>query len=132
VVCKVADPVVCRRPERLVIPERGSSREESAVSPPAANRFLAGEPGVGMTRRMGLVFGVNGSDIGFSDVLFVGPKGLSFRSAVSSREESAVSLPAASRFLAGEPGLGMTRRIVWRKPSHHWPFRYLDLNSERE
>jgi hypothetical protein len=36
------------------------------------------------------------------------PKELSFRSAASSREESAVSLPAASRFLADKPGFGMT------------------------
>jgi hypothetical protein len=34
---------------------------------------------------------------------------LSFRSAVLSREESAVFLLAASRFLADKPGFGMTR-----------------------
>jgi len=36
-------------PQKLVIPKRGCSREESAVSPPAASRFLAGKPGFGMT-----------------------------------------------------------------------------------
>jgi Domain of unknown function (DUF305) len=41
------------------------------------------------------------------------PKELSFRSAALSREESAASLPAASRFLADEPGFGMTMdRVV--------------------
>jgi hypothetical protein len=38
-------------------------------------------------------------------------KGLSFRSAEFSREESAVSLPAVSRFLADKSGFGMTRAI---------------------
>ncbi len=43
-------------------------------------------------------------------------KGLSFRSAVWSREESAVLLLAASRFLADKPGFGMTRGgVVFRK-----------------
>jgi hypothetical protein len=37
------------------------------------------------------------------------PQKLSFRSAALSREESAVSLPATSRFLADKPGFGMTR-----------------------
>jgi hypothetical protein len=37
------------------------------------------------------------------------PKGLSFRSAVLSREESAASLPAVSRFLADNAGFGMTK-----------------------
>ena len=37
------------------------------------------------------------------------PKELSFRSAAFSREESAVSLPAANRFLADKSGFGMTR-----------------------
>src|SRR4029077_11782647 len=36
------------------------------------------------------------------------PEALSFRSAALSREESAASVPAASRFLAGRPGFGMT------------------------
>jgi hypothetical protein len=45
---------------------------------------------------------------------------LSFRSAGLSREESAVSLPAASRFLADEAGFGMTRRVFLRK-LHHDP-----------
>jgi len=41
------------KPERIVIPKSGISREESAVSPPppAATRFLADKPGFGMTRR---------------------------------------------------------------------------------
>jgi hypothetical protein len=39
------------------------------------------------------------------------PKKLSFRSAAVSREESAVLLPAESRFLASKPGFGMTS--VW-------------------
>jgi hypothetical protein len=38
-------------------------------------------------------------------------KGLSFRSAPLSREESAVSLLAASTFLADKAGFGMTRGI---------------------
>jgi hypothetical protein len=37
------------------------------------------------------------------------PKELSFRSVVFSREETAVSLPAANRFLADESGFGMTK-----------------------
>jgi hypothetical protein len=39
------------------------------------------------------------------------PKELSFRSAALSREESAVSLPVANRFLADKTGFGMTR--IW-------------------
>jgi hypothetical protein len=35
----------------IVIPKRGFSREESAVSLPAASRFLADEPGFEMTKR---------------------------------------------------------------------------------
>jgi hypothetical protein len=35
---------------KIVIPKRGILREESAVSPPAASRFLADKPGFGMTR----------------------------------------------------------------------------------
>ena len=34
----------------IVIPKRGVSREESAVSLPVASRFLAGKTGFGMTR----------------------------------------------------------------------------------
>jgi hypothetical protein len=37
---------------------------------------------------------------------------LSFRSAELSREESAASLPAGSRFLADTAGFGMTRLII--------------------
>jgi hypothetical protein len=37
-------------PCRIVVPERGILREESAVSPPAASRFLADKPGFGMKR----------------------------------------------------------------------------------
>jgi hypothetical protein len=40
---------------------------------------------------------------------------LSFRSAGLSREESAVSQLAASRFLADKAGFGMTRRVFLRK-----------------
>src|SRR4029077_13456561 len=40
------------------------------------------------------------------------PKELSFRSAALSREESAASLPAASRFLADRASFGMTRGAV--------------------
>jgi hypothetical protein len=47
------------------------------------------------------------------------PKGLSFRSAALWREESAVSPPAASRFLADKAGFGMTRDgIVFVKMRH--------------
>ena len=42
-------------------------------------------------------------------VQFENPRGLSFRSAALSREESAVPLLAASRFLADKSGFGMTR-----------------------
>ena len=46
--------------------------------------------------------------------------GLSFRSAALSREESAVSLLAASRFLADKAGFGMTRvRLFFRKLHHY-------------
>ena len=37
-------------PRRIVIPKRGFSREESAVSLQAESRFLADKPGFGMTR----------------------------------------------------------------------------------
>jgi hypothetical protein len=48
-------------------------------------------------------------------------KGLSFRSAALSREESAVFLLAASRFLADKPGFGMTRGGVFLRKLHHDP-----------
>jgi hypothetical protein len=45
---------------------------------------------------------------------------MSFRSAALSREESAVSLLAASRFLADKAGFGMTRvRLFFRKLHHY-------------
>jgi len=44
---------------------------------------------------------------------------LSFRSAGLSREESAVSLLAASRFLADKAGFGMTRKVFFRKLHRH-------------
>jgi hypothetical protein len=43
---------------------------------------------------------------------------LSFRSAGWWREESAVSLLAASRFLADKAGFGMTRTVFLRKLHH--------------
>jgi hypothetical protein len=46
---------------------------------------------------------------GSAVVQFESLQELSFRSAALSREESAVCLPAASRFLAGRTGCGMTR-----------------------
>jgi hypothetical protein len=44
-------------------------------------------------------------------VQFEIPQGLSFRSAAVAREESAVSLLAASRFLVDKAGFGMTMRV---------------------
>jgi len=37
-------------PQRIVIPKRGLSREESVVSLPAESRFFADKSGFGMTR----------------------------------------------------------------------------------
>jgi len=37
-------------PQRIVIPKRGLSREESVVSLPAESRFLADKSCAGMTR----------------------------------------------------------------------------------
>ena len=42
--------VVSENPQSIVIPKRRLSREESAVSPPAASRLLAGKTGFGMTK----------------------------------------------------------------------------------
>jgi hypothetical protein len=46
-------------------------------------------------------------------------KGLPFRSAVLSREESVVFLLAASRFLADKPGFGMTRVGLFLRKLYH-------------
>jgi hypothetical protein len=43
------------------------------------------------------------------------PKGLSFRSAGLSREESALSLLAASRFLAHKAGFRMNKEVFLRE-----------------
>jgi hypothetical protein len=50
---------------------------------------------------------LTGGMLSRSGVILKIQKGLSFRSAALSREESAVSLPT-SRFLADRPGFGMT------------------------
>jgi hypothetical protein len=59
-------------------------------------------------------------------------KDLSFRSAALSREESAASTPAASRFLADEPGFGMTTDEAVDAQTRDYPASFdLDLIMRR-